>query len=152
MTRVGLRPRHRDRGPSLRAILRRPSRVEVNVLRLVSSTAHSADDEAALLGAAAPMAVRLGPAMQKRALLLTQNTSRQQAVTPRFGGRLLNVVVLGEGVVVGRKEEGGCDWRRTRTTSRGVTVGYSTVSKVPNGKGLALQLREKDRVLYQEGR
>lgn len=123
MTRVGLRPRHRDLGPSLRAIFRRPSRVEVKVLRLVSSTAHSVADEAALLGAAAPMALRLGPAMQKRALLLIQNTSRQQAVTPRFGGRLLNVLGRGEGVDVVRKEEGGCDWRRTRTTSSGVTVG-----------------------------
>lgn len=123
MTRVGLRPRHRELRPSLRAILRRPSSVEVNVLRLVSSTAQSAAEGPALLGAAALMLLRLGSAMQKRALLLTQNTSRQQAVTPRFGGRLLNVGGLGEGVVVGRKEDAGCDCRRTRTTSRGVTVG-----------------------------
>lgn len=109
MTRVGLRPRHNDLGPSLRAIFRRPSSVEVNVLRLVSSTAHSVADDAALLGAAAPMALRLGPAMQKRALLFTQNTSRQQAVTPRFGGRLLNEVGRGNWVVVERKEAAGCD-------------------------------------------
>lgn len=123
MTRVGLRPRHRDLGPSFRAIFRSPSRVDVNVLRLVSSTAQSAANEAVLLGAAALMALRLGLAMQKRALLLTQNTSRQQAVTPRLGGRLLNAVGFAEGIVAGRKEEAGCDWRRTRTTSRGVTVG-----------------------------
>ena len=41
MTRVGDRPRHNVERPSLRAILRRPSSVELNVRRLVSSTAQS---------------------------------------------------------------------------------------------------------------
>ncbi len=45
MTSVGERPRHRDVRPSLRAILRRPSRVEVKFLRRVSSTAQSAAGE-----------------------------------------------------------------------------------------------------------
>lgn len=56
-------------------------------------------------------------AMQKGEVLFTQKTSRQQAVTPRFFGRL----VKDEGA---REEDEGWGWdcRRTRTTSRGVTV------------------------------
>lgn len=42
MTRVGERPRHRDVGPSLRAILRRPSRVELMRFSRAESTAQSA--------------------------------------------------------------------------------------------------------------
>jgi hypothetical protein len=42
-------------------------------------------------------------AMQKGEVLLTQKTSRQQAVTPRFLGRLLNEVV-------GRDEDWGRGW------------------------------------------
>ena len=83
-----------------------------------------------MLGVAAPIVLRLGPAMQNRALLLTQKTSRQHAVTPRFGGRLVNVEGFEESVAVGRKEEGGWDCRRTRTTSRGVTAGQGVVRNV----------------------
>ena len=93
MTRVGERPRQREVTPSLRAILRRPSRVEVNVLRRVSSTAQSAvaeEDERDVFKAgeiSEPAEEAL--ARQKREVLLTQNTSRQQAVTPRLGGRFV---------------------------------------------------------------
>jgi len=62
----------------------------------------------------------VGSAMQKGEVLFTQKTSRQQAVTPRLGGRLVKAEAKGRG-----EEEdlgGPWDWRRTRTTSRGVTV------------------------------
>lgn len=57
--------------------------------------------------------------MQKGEVLFTQKTSRQQAVTPRFFGRLVKDERGGE-----EDESWGWDWdcRRTRTTSRGVTV------------------------------
>lgn len=101
--------------------------MELKVLRLVSSTAQSAagvDEEerdglsVAMVAAEERFAGLV--AMQKGEVLFTQKTSRQQDVTPRFGGRLANF-----GDVFGREEldELGCDWRRTRTTSRGVTIG-----------------------------
>ena len=86
MTRVGDRPRQRDVGPSFRAILRRPSKVEVNVFLRVSSTAQS-EDRAGLRVAMVADEEGLA-AMQKGEVLLTQKTSRQQAVTPMFLGRL----------------------------------------------------------------
>lgn len=87
MTRVGDRPRQRDVGPSLRAILRRPSKVEVNVFLRVSSTAQS---EAMAGLRVAMVADEEGlAAMQKGEALSTQKTSRQQAVTPIFLGRLV---------------------------------------------------------------
>ena len=87
MTRVGDRPRQRDVGPSLRAILRRPSKVEVNVFLRVSSTAQS---EAMAGLSVAMVADEEGlAAMQKGEVLSTQKTSRQQAVTPIFLGRLV---------------------------------------------------------------
>ena len=91
MTRVGERPRHREVGPSCRAILRSPSKVEVKFRRRVSSTAQSAaeDDVDDIDGLrVARVAVEEGlPAMQIGEVLLTQKTSRQQAVTPIFEGR-----------------------------------------------------------------
>jgi len=97
MMRVGERPRQRDVGPSLRAILRRPSRVEVKVFRRASSTAQSAagvevEEREGLSVARVAEEERLAGlvAMQKGEVLLTQKTSRQQDVTPRFGGRLAN--------------------------------------------------------------
>ena len=45
ITRVGERPRQSEVSPSLRAILRRPSSVEVMFLRRVSSIAQSAAAE-----------------------------------------------------------------------------------------------------------
>ena len=63
--------------------------------------------------------------MQKGVVLFTQKTSRQQAVTPMFGGRFVKEgSLLGkvEGVRVGCFEGGDCDCSRTRTTSRGVTA------------------------------
>lgn len=122
MSNVGLRPRHSELTPSFLAILRNPSRVELNVLRCVSSTAHS---DAAVAAEAASILVPVELIMQNWALLLTQKTSRQQAVTPRFGGRLLNEVGVEEAAKerTAERDEGvGCDCRRTRTTSRGVTV------------------------------
>lgn len=96
-------------GPSLRAILRRPSIVEVILFRRVSSTAQStADGVEAMAGLSvarvAEEEVTLGlVAMQKGEVLFTQKTSRQQAVTPRFLGSLLNEVV-------GEEEDWGCGW------------------------------------------
>lgn len=128
MTGVGERPRHRAAGPSLLATLRRPSRVEVNVLLRVSSTAQSAAAvfegdtraELRLVDVEAdpePGVAKLGvAAIQKGEVLFTQKTSRQQAVTPRFGGRFAKLAREAEGF------GGGCDWSLTRTTSRGVTA------------------------------
>ena len=88
ITRVGDRPRQRDVGPSFRAILRRPSNVEVNVFLRVSSTAQS---EAMAGLRVATVADEEGlAAMQKGEVLFTQKTSRQQAVTPIFLGKLAN--------------------------------------------------------------
>lgn len=91
MTSVGERPRQREGSPSFRAILRRPSSVEVKFFRRVSSTAHSAE-EVVVVWENALMAGEddAGVARQYSALLLTQNTSLQQAVTPRFGGTFVN--------------------------------------------------------------
>jgi hypothetical protein len=123
MTRVGERPLHSVRGPSFCAILRRPSHVLLIVLRSTSSTAHTAS--AGLRG------VRVGPATQMGALWLIQKTSRQQVEIPRFGGRSRNCVSEEEVKARGGVGEavGMWDWdcRRTRTTSRGVTVYVSLV-------------------------
>lgn len=95
----------------------------MNVLRRVSSTAQSAvavdgeEREGLRFAVVREDAV---VAMQNGEVLFTQKTSRQQAVTPRFGGRF----VKDDGVLgVGREEDlvGDCDCSRTRTTSRGVT-------------------------------
>lgn len=95
MARVGESPRQSDVGPSFRAILRRPSRVELKVLRRVSSTAQSAawagsEEMEGLRVVTVAEEERLPGfvAMQNGEVLLTQKTSRQQAVTPRFRGRL----------------------------------------------------------------
>lgn len=75
-------------------------------------------------GAAARQAVGVG---------VSQKTSRQQAVTPRLGGRaaVVEVKVSGvRGILERRSVEERwagvwcCDCRRTRTTSRGVTGRY----------------------------
>jgi hypothetical protein len=114
--RVGLRPLQRVKTPSFRAIFRRPSSVEFMVRRCVSSAAQS---EAAADMAGCKAAVEgLGAATQNCEEFCTQKTSRQQALTPRSGGSWMKE---------GRRMEGdgdGLGWacRRTRTTSRGVTV------------------------------
>ena len=65
--------------------------MDVKFLRRVSSIAQSASEvvvvceRALLVGEEA-----VGVARQYCELLLTQKTSLQQAVTPRFGGRLVN--------------------------------------------------------------
>ena len=89
MTSVGESPRQRDEGPSFRAIFRSPSRVELKDLRWVSSTTQSAtwmvsDGMDGLRVAKVAEEERLTgfAAMQKGEVLLTQKTSRQQAVTP----------------------------------------------------------------------
>lgn len=114
ITKVGDNPRHKEVTPSLRAIFRSPSNVELYDRFCVSSTAHSA-----------PIAPILGAAMQYSTLFVAKKTSLQHAVTPRFGGSVLKdcgedaasleIVESGDGVE-------GCDCSRTRTTSRGVTV------------------------------
>ena len=106
MTRVGESPRHSELTPSLRAIFRSPSNVEVKVLRRVSSTAQSAAElEGEMTGVL--MAAVGEPAAMQTEVLLTQKTSRQHAVTPRFGGRLANAEACEtrEGI----KDELGCD-------------------------------------------
>lgn len=69
--------------------------MEVKLRRLVSSTAQSAarDDVEDIDGfSVAMVAVEEGlGAMQKGDVLLTQKTSRQQAVTPMFEGRFLKL-------------------------------------------------------------
>jgi hypothetical protein len=85
ITKVGLSPRHRVRGPSFRAIFRSPSNVEVKVFRCVSSAAHAATD----LFVVVSVIEMLGAATQKLALLEIQKTSLQQADMPRFGGALV---------------------------------------------------------------
>lgn len=69
--------------------------MEVKLRRLVSSTAQSAarDDVEDIDGfSVARVAVEEGlGAMQKGDVLLTQKTSRQQAVTPMFEGRFLKL-------------------------------------------------------------
>src|SRR5271156_3654273 len=83
ISRVGLKPRHSVKKPSFRAIFLSPSKVELNVLRCVSSTAQSA---MAVAAGTAPFPL----AKQNCALSPTQNTSRQHAVIPRSGGSFLN--------------------------------------------------------------
>jgi len=78
---VGDRPRHKLVIPSFLAIFRSPSNVELIVRRWVSSTAHSVPATSPTRGAA----------IQYSALLLAKKTSRQHAVTPRFGGGVLKV-------------------------------------------------------------
>lgn len=126
---VGESPRQRVVGPSLRAIFLRPSSVEVKVFRRVSSTAQSAawvdsEERDGFRVATVAEDERFSglAAIQKGEVLFTQKTSRQQVVTPRFGGRF----VKEEGFGVER-EGLGWDCRRTRTTSRGVTM-YESVS------------------------
>lgn len=61
-------------------------------------------------------------AKQYGALLLIQKTSRQQARTPKSAKLVGFAGYLKVEAVNGVYDEGcGCDWRRTRTTSRGVT-------------------------------
>lgn len=113
MTRVGDNPRHKVVIPSFRAIFRSPSKVELNVRFCVSSTTHSAL-------ASAFTSPTFDSAMQYSAVLFAKKTSRQHAVTPRFAG-----IGLKDWRVFATTRGGGrtgCDWRRTRTTSRGVTV------------------------------
>lgn len=81
MARVGDKPLQSVVNPSFRAIFRMPSNVELNVLLWVSSTAHPTPATSPTLGAA----------IQNSPLLLAKKTSRQHAVTPRFGGNVLNV-------------------------------------------------------------
>ena len=93
MTSVGDSPRHKELNPSLRAIFRRPSTVDVYVLWRVSSTAQFAatSEEAEIAGLRAVYVEDGVPlARQKDDVLLTQKTSRQHAVTPMLGGRLEN--------------------------------------------------------------
>lgn len=82
MTSVGDSPRHKVVTPSLREIFLNASKVELNVRLCVSSTAQSS--------AAAEFAFLIvpisGPATQYSMLLPIKKTSRQHAVTPRFGG------------------------------------------------------------------
>lgn len=97
ITSVGERPLHNVVIPSFRAIFRKPSKVELIVLLSVSSTAHAAVERL--------ISPILGAAKQYSPLL--KKTSRQHAVTPRFGGRELKargefaasfaIVVRGEG-------------------------------------------------------
>ena len=117
---VGLRPRHNDVSPSFLAILRRPSYVEVNVRRRVSSTAQSATEDVVVWER--ELRVAVGEATQYPEELFTQKTSRQQEVTPRFGGRLEKLGEVERVDVRRGRGEVVCDWRRTRTTSIGVTV------------------------------
>lgn len=118
MTRVGDSPRHNVRGPSFCAIFRNPSHVLLMVLRSTSSTAQ--------LRSAGLIGVMAGPATQKGALLFIQNTSLQQADIPMFGGTSRNRVSVEplnpRGVCDDDFCGVSCDCRRTRTTSRGVTV------------------------------
>lgn len=94
ITKVGERPRQRELSPSFRAIFRNPSNVELNVLWRVPSTAQSAIGiDAAEDGCekAAVAGTEFSATMQTEEVLLTQKTSRQHAVTPRFGGKFSKV-------------------------------------------------------------
>ena len=125
MTNVGDKPLHSVRGPSFCAIFRSPSQVLLMVLRSTSSTAQTRS--AGLIGA------MVGPATHSGALLFIQKTSLQHAEIPRFGGTSRNCE---NGVPLNTRAREGvetwadsCDWRRTRTTSSGVTVGWLVVSR-----------------------
>jgi hypothetical protein len=127
MTSVGERPRQSVVTPSLRAILRRPSNVEVKVRCWVCSTAQLiADGDVAGFVAWILFCERgRGPARQASALLLVKKTSRQQAVTPRSAGRKAaapGVAVVGMASLVKSMTGWVTPWdcQRTRTTSRGV--------------------------------
>lgn len=101
----------------MRAIFFNPSNVEVNVFRCVSSTAQSA--------ATAEVDADEFPAKQNWPLFPTQKTSRQHEFTPKSGGNCLKDVEY-----AGKRERfngtgPGWDCNRTRTTSRGVTMGLS---------------------------
>src|SRR6478735_8415640 len=108
MTSVGDSPRQRVVTPSLRAIFRRPSKVELKVRRCTSSTAHSAGAG----GATIPSI--LGAARQNSALPPEKKTSRQQDVIPS------SAVWAGESevVVIASLEKSTvdrgafCDWSR----------------------------------------
>ena len=125
---VGERPRHSVVIPSFRAILRKPSTVELIVRFSTSATAQFSaaarslrEDDA---GPVAADAVREASATQYGALLFTQKTSLQQDVTPSSGGRFAKERGYGK-VGLGRDGAaavvGCCDCSLTRTTSRGVT-------------------------------
>ena len=119
--------------PSLRAILRRPSSVELKFRCLVSSTAQEM-----ALGVIAPEPIRGPAATMHPSELLAKKTSRQQAVTPRFEGlkaafgicepasfeKSETVCAVGDGCVK------AWDCHRTRTTSSGVT--RRPVSRLPD--------------------
>jgi len=79
ITSVGESPRHRLVNPSFRAILRRPSIVELKVFFCVSSTTHAPPLMSPIFGAA----------IQISAPFDAKKTSRQHDVTPRFGGSVL---------------------------------------------------------------
>ena len=96
--------------PSYLAIFFRPSIVDVNVRRFVSSATHSEAVPSTDGKIVDPFSARgEGPAMQNSALLLTQNTSRQHADTPKFGGSLANDEVALEACDE-RVEGGGAPW------------------------------------------
>ena len=88
--------------------------MEVKVFRRVSSTAQSAAEirlacERLLMAgleSAENGVVALGEAMQNWALLFTQKTSRQHAVTPRSGGNFEKAVAV-PGMRDGAEEEEG---------------------------------------------
>ena len=112
MSKVGESPRHRESVPSLRAIFLSPSKVELNVFWRETSAAQSAVAvsvaDAAEEDREGFKAVNVlveeaaeGPATQNGEVLVTQNTSRQQAVTPRLVGRLAKVGEPFEGRVYG---------------------------------------------------
>ena len=133
MSRVGESPRQRLAVPSYLAIFTSPSQVPVKLRRDVSSIAQAS--------AKAVDVEFEGEAMQNSALFGFQNTSRQQAVTPvsvgrraqvdwNCGGTSLcarrDVSGIFVGVVGAVDVPEGCvgwDCSRTRTTSRGVTIG-----------------------------
>jgi hypothetical protein len=122
MTKVGERPLQSVVMPSFRAILRKPSKVELYVFFCTSCTAQSAPE--ATEAAGSTKLSPLGTAMHSSAELPWKKTSRQQAVTPS------SAVCAGVSEPVRRASfekstaDVGVLWdcRRTRTTSSGVTV------------------------------
>lgn len=110
MASVGLNPLQSVGNPSFRAIFFRPSMVELNVRRRVSSAAQSEMIASSMTAAE----FGEGVATQNWLWFCTQKTSRQHAVTPRSGGRWRK-----EGKRVG--DGLCCACKRTRTTSNGVT-------------------------------
>lgn len=129
ITRVGDKPRHSDRVPSFLAIFRKPSNVELkdfcreaSAAQLAADVSAAVEEDVAIEGFNAVNVVGKEfeeLATQNGDVLVTQKTSRQQAVTPRLEGRFLKA---GESFKGSEYDFGEfCDWRRTRTTSRGVT-------------------------------